>query len=128
MPAPLIERGLGAAAEDLADRMPVPTRLDIGVAGALPDAVSSTAYFVVSEGLANAVKHARATALDVRIAQQNGVLLVEVCDNGVGGATSGTGVGLRSLADGVDVLGGTLRVDSQAGQGTRLYAELPCGW
>ena len=126
MPAPLIERGLGAAAEDLADRMPVPTRLDIGVDGTLPDAVSATAYFVVAEGLANAVKHARASALDVRIARHDDTLLVEVRDDGVGGAAPGTGMGLRSLADRVDVLGGSLRVHSKAGEGTQLLAELPC--
>lgn len=126
MPAPLIEGGLGAAAEDLADRMPVPTRLDIGVNETLPDAVSATAYFVVAEGLANAVKHARASALNVRIARDDGTLLVEVRDNGVGGAAPGTGMGLRSLADRVDVLGGRLRVHSKAGEGTQLLAELPC--
>lgn len=128
MPAPLIERGLGAAAEDLADRMPVPTRLDICTDRALPDAVSATAYFVVAEGLANAVKHAHASALDVRIARDADTLLVEVRDNGIGGAAPGTGMGLPSLADRVDVLGGTLRVHSEAGQGTRLLAELPCAW
>jgi signal transduction histidine kinase len=128
MPAPLIEGGLGAAAEDLADRMPVPTRLHIAIEGVLPDAVSATAYFVVAEGLANAVKHAQASALEVRIARGDAVLLVEVRDNGIGGAAPGAGMGLRSLADRVDVLGGTLRVHSQAGQGTRLLAELPCAW
>jgi signal transduction histidine kinase len=126
MPAPLIELGLDAAAEDLADRMPVPTRLDIGVNGALPDAVSATAYFVVAEGLANAVKHAQASALDVRIARHDGTLLVEVRDNGVGGAAPGTGMGLRSLADRVDVLGGSLCIHSKPGEGTQLLAELPC--
>ena len=94
--------------------------------GALPDAVSATAYFVVAEGLANAVKHARASALAVRIARDADMLLVEVRDDGIGGAAPGTGIGLRSLADRVDVLGGQLRVHSAAGQGTRLLAELPC--
>jgi signal transduction histidine kinase len=127
MPAPLIERGLGAAAEDLADRMPVPTRLEIGVDGNLPEAVSATAYFVVAEGLANAVKHARASELGVRILRDRDTLLVEVRDDGVGGAAPGGGLGLRSLADRVDTLGGRLLVDSQAGRGTSLRAELPCG-
>lgn len=127
MPAPLIERGLDAAAEDLADRMPVPTRLHIGLNGALPDPVSATAYYVVAEGLANAVKHAHATALDVSIAQQQDMLLVEVRDDGIGGATPGVGMGLASLADRVDVLGGILCVHSETGQGTLLRAELPCG-
>lgn len=127
MPAPLIERGLAAAAEDLADRMPVPTRVEIGVAGALPAAVSATAYFVLAEGLANAVKHARAAKLDVRVTRDQDALVVEVCDDGVGGAAPGGGLGLRSLADRVDALGGRLLVDSRDGQGTQLRAELPCG-
>lgn len=128
MPAPLIERGLRAAAEDLADRMPVPTRLEVGVDGALPDAVSATAYFVVAEGLANAVKHAKASELGVRIARDQDMLLVEVHDDGVGGAAPGGGLGLRSLADRVDTLGGRLLVASPAGHGTSLRAELPCAW
>ncbi len=126
MPAPLIERGLGAADEDLADRMPLPTRVDIGVDGDLPDAVSATAYFVIAEGLTNAVKHAQASELGVRITRDHDMLLVEVRDNGVGGAASGRGMGLRSLADRVDVLGGRLLVNSQGGLGTSLRAELPC--
>jgi signal transduction histidine kinase len=127
MPASLIERGLGAAAEDLADRMPVPTRLDLVVDGVLPVPVSSAAYFVVAESLANAVKHAQATSLAVRLARHGDTLVVEVSDDGVGGAVAGEGLGLRSLADRVDVLGGRLSVHSPAGQGTRLIAELPCG-
>jgi signal transduction histidine kinase len=127
MPAALVERGLGAAAEDLADRMPVPTRLEVGVNGSLPEAVSATAYFVLAEGLANAVKHAQASSLDVRITRDQDTLLVEVRDDGVGGAAAGRGLGLRSLADRVDTLGGRLLVHSQAGQGTSLRAELPCG-
>jgi signal transduction histidine kinase len=126
MPAPLIERGLGAAAEDLADRMPLPTLVDIGVDGDLPDAVSATAYFVVAEGLANAIKHAQASELGIRITRDQDILLVEVRDDGVGGAAPGHGMGLRSLADRVDVLGGRLLVTSQAGLGTSLRAELPC--
>jgi signal transduction histidine kinase len=128
MPAALIERGLAAAAEDLADRMPVPTRVEIGVDGVLPDSVSATAYFVLAEGLANAVKHARAAKLEVRIARDQDRLVVEVRDDGVGGAASGDGgLGLRSLADRVNALDGRLLVDSPAGQGTNLRAELPCG-
>jgi signal transduction histidine kinase len=127
MPAPLIERGLAAAAEDLADRMPLPTQLDIGVDGALPGAVSATAYFVIAEGLANAVKHAQASKLSVGITRTEDTLLVEVRDDGTGGAAPGSGLGLRSLADRVDTLGGRLFVTSQAGLGTSLRAELPCG-
>ena len=127
MPAPLIERGLAAAAEDLADRMPLPTELDIGVDGTLPDAVSATAYFVIAEGLSNAVKHAQASKLSLSLTRAGGTLLVEVRDDGIGGAAPGSGLGLRSLADRVDTLGGRLFVTSQAGLGTSLRAELPCG-
>lgn len=128
MPAALVERGLSAATEDLVDRLPVPTRLDLGVVdGALPPAVESTAYFVVAEGLANALKHAQATSLAVALDHADGRLRVEVRDDGVGGADPATGSGLRGLADRVDTLGGRLDVHSPPGQGTRLVAELPCG-
>lgn len=127
MPAPLIELGLAAATEDLADRMPLPTRLDVGVEGTLPGAVSATAYFVIAEGLANAVKHAQASKLSVSLTRTGDTLLVEVRDDGIGGAAPGSGLGLRGLADRVDTLGGRLFVISQDGQGTSLRAELPCG-
>lgn len=127
MPAPLIERGLAAAIQDLADRMPVSVRLDLGVNGVLPEQVSSTAYFVVAETLGNAIKHAQATSLSVRLALGHDALVIEVTDNGVGGVAPGRGLGLRSLADRVDVLGGQLRIDSAAGHGTRILAEVPCG-
>jgi signal transduction histidine kinase len=128
MPALLIERGLAAAAEDLCDRMPVPTRLDLHLDdGALPEALESTAYFVVAEGLANALKHSGGREFNVRLAQIEGSLIVEVRDDGLGGASVGRGAGLRGLADRVDVLGGRLRIDSPQGGGTHLVAELPCG-
>ena len=135
MPAGLIERGLAAAVEDLADRMPIRTRLDTsGLCGAdsrLPAAVESTAYFVVAEGLANALKHARADELSVRLARTGGQLVVEVGDDGIGGACldagSDGGSGLRGLADRVEALGGRLRCDSRPGADTALAAELPCG-
>lgn len=128
MPASLVERGLSAATEDLVDRMPVPTRLELGIVdGALPPSVESTAYFVVAEGLTNAVKHAEAGALSVRLVREGDCLLVEVDDDGVGGAAMNDGAGLRGLADRVDVIGGRLRVHSEAHVGTQLRAELPCG-
>jgi signal transduction histidine kinase len=135
MPAGLIERGLAAAVEDLADRMPVRTRLDTGglsaAGGRLPAAVESTAYFVVAEGLANALKHARAGELSVRLARAGGQLVIEVGDDGIGGACldagSDGGSGLRGLADRVEALGGRLRCESRPGEGTTLGVELPCG-
>jgi signal transduction histidine kinase len=129
MPAPLIERGLYAAVEDLVDRSPVPAALRVvGSDGDLPEHVQSTAYFLVAEGLANAVKHATASRVDVRIERAPATLLVDVSDDGVGSAVAkDDGMGLHSLADRVDVLGGTLIVDSPPNGGTRLTAELPCG-
>jgi signal transduction histidine kinase len=131
MPAGLIERGLAAAVEDLADRMPVRTRLDTGglpsAGSRLPAAVESTAYFVVAEGLANALKHARARQLTVLLARTGDQLVVEVGDDGIGGACLDGGSGLRGLADRVEALGGRLRCDSRPGAGTKLAAELPCG-
>ncbi len=128
MPAGLIERGLTAAVEDLVDRMPLPTDLIVvGVEEPLPPTVASTAYFVVAEALANAVKHAGAGTLSVRLERTGSRLVIEVADDGSGGAAAGTGAGLRGLLDRVDVLGGELAIDSPHGHGTRLTAELPCG-
>jgi signal transduction histidine kinase len=93
----------------------------------LPEALESTAYFVVAEGLANALKHSGGREFTVRLAQFEGSLIVEVRDDGLGGASAGRGAGLRGLADRVDVLGGRLRIDSPQGRGTHLVAELPCG-
>lgn len=127
LPAALIERGLVAATEDLLDRVAVPTELEVEVGGErLPPAVESTAYFVLAESLANAVKHARASALVVRLGQADGRLRIEVRDDGVGGARIG-GHGLRGVADRVDALGGRLWVHSPTGEGTSVSAEVPCG-
>lgn len=128
MPSALVERGLAAAVEDLVDRVPIPTHLELDVAGtALPEAIEMTAYFVIAEGLANAVKHARSTAIAVRVARSGDRLEVEVCDDGVGGAHLSGSTGLRGLADRLDVLGGRLVVHSPPGRGTQVRAELPCG-
>jgi signal transduction histidine kinase len=128
MPAGLIERGLTAAVEDLVDRMPLPTNLVVvDVEEPLSPTVGSTAYFVVAEALVNAVKHAGATTLSVRLERTESQLLIEVVDDGAGGAAAGAGAGLRGLLDRIDVLGGQLAIDSPVGHGTRLIAELPCG-
>jgi signal transduction histidine kinase len=128
MPALLVERGLAAAAEELAGQMPLPVQIDLDVEGPLTAAVASTAYFMVAEGLANAVKHACATKLTVRLIRRDGLLTVRVGDDGKGGATvHDTGLGLRSIADRVGALGGRLEIDSDAGAGTWLHAEIPCG-
>lgn len=127
MPAALIERDLRAAIEDLVDRMPVPTRLDaMSFPESLPDAVQRSAYFIIAEALTNAVRHAHATRLQVRLKGTYPTLCLEVIDDGVGGARVNGGVGLRGLADRVDVHGGQLRLVSPPGEGTRLSVELPC--
>ncbi|WP_194409916.1 sensor histidine kinase [Microbacterium cremeum] len=127
VPAALIERGLATAAEDLADRMPIPTQFESDVEdGAIPDLVEATTYFVLTEALANVVKHAHATLARVRLAVEDGHVHLEVEDDGVGGASLGAGSGLRGLADRVEAIGGTIRISSPRGKGTRLRAEVPC--
>jgi len=127
VPAALIERGLAAAAEDLADRMPIPTEFEADIPGtALGDLVEATTYFVLTEALANVVKHARASVARVRLARRDGRLRLDVEDDGVGGASMDAGTGLRGLADRVEAIGGTISVTSLRGQGTHVRAEVPC--
>jgi signal transduction histidine kinase/DNA-binding winged helix-turn-helix (wHTH) protein len=123
----LIEQGLYAATEDLVDRMPIPARVvDVPETPVrLSPSVEQAAYFVVAETLANAVRHSQAHELSVRLAHLGGSLRIDVSDDGVGGATP-TGVGLRGIADRVDVLGGHLFVDSPPGVGTHIVVEMPC--
>jgi signal transduction histidine kinase len=127
MPPPLVERGLAAAVRELAYDLPVRARLDLDdEPERLPAAVESTAYFIVAEALTNVVKHAGATDVRVVLRRSGGSLRIDVLDDGHGGARlDGPGTGLTGLQDRVDVLGGTLRVDSRPG-GTRLQAVLPC--
>jgi signal transduction histidine kinase len=129
MPALLLERGLYAAIEDLADRMPIGTRAELDDTDArMPPAIESAGYFIVAEALANAAKHSCADRVSVRLARPDGDLEIEIRDDGIGGATLGDdGAGLRSIADRVDVVGGRLRIESPVGDGTRLTAWLPCG-
>jgi signal transduction histidine kinase len=128
MPAALLERGLAAAVQDLADRMPLPVKVDLDERREQrpPPADELTAYYLVAEALANALKHARPTRLDVSIARVDDVLRVAVGDDGTGGAVAREGGGLRGIADRVDVLGGQLSVVSPRGAGTHVLAELPC--
>lgn len=128
MPAPLVERGLAAAVQELAYDLPVRTTLDVdGVPARLPARVEMTAYFCVAEALTNVIKHASASAVEVSLHLERDVLSIDVVDDGRGGARAdGPGSGLRGLRDRLDVLGGRLTVDSGAA-GTRLRAVLPCG-
>jgi signal transduction histidine kinase len=129
LPALLIERGLVAAVEDLAERSPVPFVLSTepGADHPLPPAVESTVYHVVVEALTNAVKHAGATKVSVDITRAGGRLRVEFADDGAGGARVGAGEGLRGIVDRAGALGGTVTVDSPPDRGTRLVLEVPCG-
>jgi signal transduction histidine kinase len=101
-------------------------RLAVEVDDRLPEHVEVAAYYVVSESLANIAKHAYASKARVSIERRAEGLVVEVVDDGVGGADTERGSGLRGLADRVEALGGRLRVWSPAGGGTRVEAEIPC--
>ncbi len=125
-PAILVERGLAAALDDLSRRAALPVRLDIAVSGRLPEQVEGAAYFVASEALANAAKHSHASEVRLAASHEDGVLVLEVADDGIGGAAAGGGSGLRGLADRVEALGGRLTVSSPPGRGTTLRAEIPC--
>jgi signal transduction histidine kinase len=126
-PAVLTEEGLGGALESLAARTPVPVKIVGAPDERLPDEIEAAAYFVACEAIANAVKHARATQIRVCAERRNGTLVIEVEDDGIGGAKENNGSGLRGLVDRVEAHGGTLRVESEPGQGTRVIGELPCG-
>jgi PAS domain S-box-containing protein len=125
-PAALTERGLSTAVAGVAHRSPVPVTLDVTDAR-FPGPVEAAAYFVVSESLANVARYARAGEVSVRIREEAGALVVEVRDDGVGGADERSGTGLRGLADRVAALDGTFAVESPAGAGTCVRAEIPLG-
>jgi signal transduction histidine kinase len=126
-PAVVTGRGLEAALEGLVVRAPVPVRLSVTIGSRPPEPVEVAAYFMVSECLTNVAKYAHASAVRVDVQRSNGELVVEVADDGVGGATGDGGSGLRGLADRVEALGGHLQVTSPVGDGTRVRAEIPCG-
>jgi signal transduction histidine kinase len=125
-PAVLTETGLTGAIQALVERSPVATTIIAVPDGRFPTAIEATAYFVVSEALANVAKHAMASGAEVTIRKRPGRLVVEVSDDGAGGARTEKGSGLRGLADRVASAGGVLRVDSPPGSGTRLEADIPC--
>jgi signal transduction histidine kinase len=104
----------------------VPASLRYDATGALPPAVEIAAYFVVSEALTNVAKYAQATAAEVRVSEAGRGVVVQVTDDGIGGASPGAGSGLRGLADRVEALDGHLSVLSARGGGTTVTAELPC--
>ena len=105
----------------------MPVRLSVVVDERLPEPIEVAAYYLVSESLANVAKHADASSATVEVSRAHGQVVVEIVDDGVGGADSERGSGLRGLADRVEALGGRLRVWSPTGGGTRVKAEIPCG-
>jgi signal transduction histidine kinase len=124
-PAILTQAGLEPAVRSLVDRAAVPTDLDFEIEGRLPPAVEAAAYFVVSEALTNVAKHSAAAKARVRVLEENGSLIVEICDDGCGGADPARGSGLRGLRDRVEAIGGTLAATGAAGGGTTIRAAIP---
>jgi signal transduction histidine kinase len=125
-PAVLSGHGLAVALESLAAQTSVPVRLTVDLEERCPEPVEVAAYYVVSESLANVGKHARASSATVDVCRVDGQVVVEIVDDGVGGADTERGSGLRGLADRVEALGGRLRVWTPRGEGTRVRAEIPC--
>jgi signal transduction histidine kinase len=125
-PSVLTDRGLDAALDGLARRAPLPVELEEIPSERLPDRVESAAYFVVAEALTNVAKYAQATRAYLNVRRQNGQVLVEVSDDGIGGADPATGSGLRGLLARVSAVGGRLEVDSRPGEGTTVRAAIPC--
>ncbi|HEU0247576.1 MAG TPA: PAS domain S-box protein [Gaiellaceae bacterium] len=125
-PGILTERGLVAALEELTLGTVVPVALDVADGRRLPEQVEAAAYYVVSEALANVAKYAHATSTQVRVLPADDKVVVEVADDGIGGADAGRGSGLRGLTDRVEALGGRLWLSSPPGQGTIVRAEIPC--
>ena len=123
-PAVLTDRGLAAALEALASRLPIPVEIETPEVE-LPQAVEAAAYYVIAEALANVIKYARASVVNVCVTSNETSARVEVVDDGVGGADPATGSGLRGLSDRVAALEGTLEVDSPPTGGTRITAEIP---
>ena len=122
---PQLDAGLAPALQELASRAAMPVAVDATVER-FPDGVETAAYFIACEALTNATKHAHASRVALSAQRRNGSLVICVADDGVGGAAPGDGTGLSGLRDRVGAHGGTLRIESERGAGTRLIAELPC--
>jgi signal transduction histidine kinase len=124
-PAILSQGGLGAALEEVAERLPLPVSVRVP-SRRLGAAVEATLYFVACEALANVVKHANAQSASVTVRAGESRLEMEIADDGVGGATAGSGHGMANMADRVGALDGEIVIDSPAGRGTRLVVTVPC--
>jgi signal transduction histidine kinase len=125
-PAVVSGHGLSVALDSLAARAPVPVKLNVELEDRLPEPLEVAAYYLVSESLANIGKHAQASTATISVARFNGDVVIEIVDDGIGGADTERGSGLRGLADRVEALDGRLRVWTPVGRGTRVRAEIPC--
>jgi signal transduction histidine kinase len=124
-PAILAQGGLAPALRTLARRSAIPIALDIRTDARLPAPIEVAAYYVMSEALANAAKHAQASQIDISVTPHDGHLMLSIRDDGIGGADRSRGSGLVGLADRVEALGGSISIESPPGAGTRITAELP---
>ncbi len=124
-PAILSEGGLGPALRTLARRSTVPVDLDVTANARFPEPIEVAAYYVASEALANAMKHAQASRVEVSITTGGGSLLLSIRDDGAGGASPARGSGLVGLTDRVEALGGSIHIQSAAGAGTHITVSLP---
>jgi signal transduction histidine kinase len=124
-PAILSHGGLGPALRTLARRSTIPVQLDVTTTARLPAPIEVAAYYLASEALANAAKHAHASGIEISLATRDGCLVLSIRDDGVGGADPARGSGLVGLTDRVRALGGSIRVSSRPGDGTHITAELP---
>jgi signal transduction histidine kinase len=125
-PAVVSSHGLAVALERLTTRSAVPVSLTVDLDERLPEPLEVAAYYLVAETLANVGKYAQASSVSVRVSRSNGQVVVEIADDGIGGADTEQGSGLRGLADRVEALDGRLQVWSPSGGGTRVRAEIPC--
>lgn len=125
-PAILSDRGLDAALSAVVARCPIPVELKVNINQRPPQTVESAAYFVVAEAINNAGRHSEASKAHVEIAERGDRLVIEISDNGVGGANPNSGSGLIGLAERVAALGGTFDVISPIGGPTTILAEIPC--
>lgn len=125
-PTILVTGGLEPALRSLADRSPVPVEMDISLTGRPPAPAEAAAYYIVSEALTNVAKHAHASSVRVSVTAKESGLVIEVRDDGVGGAEPAGGGGLQGLEDRTAAIGGWISIKSPAGAGTRLLAEIPC--
>jgi signal transduction histidine kinase len=125
-PSVLTDRGLDAAVSGLAERCPVPVEVDVQLDDRPPAAAETAAYYVIAEALTNVAKHAGAHRARVAVGRIGGLLVIEVRDDGRGGAARTEGSGLEGLAQRVEALDGSLTISSPSGGPTVVRAQLPC--